>query len=141
MSSIQKLASSLIEEFKVRCSGPSQPIGMLSGGNMQKVVVARECSTGPLLLIAEQPTRGVDIGAAQFIHQKLLELRDAGCAIVLVSADLNEILEMSDTLLVLYEGEIAARLDSPSSVSEEELGLYMLGIRRQQEQYEEEASP
>lgn len=141
MSSIQKLASSLIQEFKVRCSGPSQPIGMLSGGNMQKVVVARECSTGPLLLIAEQPTRGVDIGAAQFIHQKLLELRDAGCAIVLVSADLNEILEMSDTLLVLYEGEIAARLDSPSSVSEEELGLYMLGIRLQQEQYEEEASP
>ncbi|WP_145335075.1 ABC transporter ATP-binding protein [Paenibacillus xylanexedens] len=141
MSSIQKLASSLVEEFKVRCSGPSQPIGMLSGGNMQKVVVARECSTDPDLLIAEQPTRGVDIGAAQFIHQKLLELRDAGSAIVLVSADLNEILEMSDTLLVLYDGKIAARLDSPSSVSEEELGLYMLGIREQQEQYEEEASP
>lgn len=108
---------------------------------MQKVVVARECSTEPDLLIAEQPTRGVDIGAAQFIHQKLLELRDAGSAIVLVSADLNEILEMSDTLLVLYDGKIAARLDSPSSVSEEELGLYMLGIREQQEQYEEEASP
>lgn len=141
MSSVHKLARSLIEEFKVRCSGPMQQIGMLSGGNMQKVVVARECSTGPDLLIAEQPTRGVDIGAAQFIHQKLLDLRDAGCAVVLVSADLNEILEMSDTLLVLYDGKIVARLESPGSVSEEELGLYMLGIQRQQEQFSEEASP
>lgn len=130
-SRIAALASSLVEEFKVRCSGPQQPIGMLSGGNMQKVVVARECSTNPQLLIAEQPTRGVDIGAAQFIHQKLLELRSDKCAIVLVSADLNEILELSDSLLVMYEGQIVAYFDNPSAVSEEELGLYMLGINRQ----------
>ncbi|MEC0172755.1 ABC transporter ATP-binding protein [Paenibacillus graminis] len=130
-SKIAALAASLVEEFKVRCSGPQQPIGMLSGGNMQKVVVARECSTNPQLLIAEQPTRGVDIGAAQFIHQKLLELRSDHCAIVLVSADLNEILELSDSLLVMYEGQIAAFFDKPSAVSEEELGLYMLGIHRQ----------
>ncbi|WP_150269238.1 ABC transporter ATP-binding protein [Paenibacillus tepidiphilus] len=128
---IAKLAAALVEEFKVRCSGPRQPIGMLSGGNMQKVVVARECSTGPQLLIAEQPTRGVDIGAAQFIHQKLLELRGNGCATVLVSADLNEILELSDRLLVMYEGQIVACFEEPSKVSEEELGLYMLGIKRQ----------
>lgn len=130
-SKIAALASSLVEEFKVRCSGTRQPVGMLSGGNMQKVVVARECSTNPQLLIAEQPTRGVDIGAAQFIHQKLLELRSDKCAIVLVSADLNEILELSDSLLVMYEGQIVAYFDNPSAVSEEELGLYMLGINRQ----------
>lgn len=131
---IAALAASLVEEFKVRCSGPQQPIGMLSGGNMQKVVVARECSTSPQLLIAEQPTRGVDIGAAQFIHQKLLELRSAGSGIVLLSADLNEILELSDSLLVMYEGEIVAYFENPSQVSEEELGLYMLGINRQDKQ-------
>ncbi|WP_405104330.1 ABC transporter ATP-binding protein [Paenibacillus sp. FSL K6-1217] len=130
-SRIAALAATLVEEFKVRCSGPQQPIGMLSGGNMQKVVVARECSTNPQLLIAEQPTRGVDIGAAQFIHQKLLELRSANCATLLVSADLNEILELSDSLLVMYEGQIVAYFDHPSAVSEEELGLYMLGINRQ----------
>lgn len=130
-SRIAALASSLVEEFKVRCSGPQQPIGMLSGGNMQKVVVARECATNPQLLIAEQPTRGVDIGAAQFIHQKLLELRSKNCATLLVSADLNEILELSDSLLVMYEGQIVAYFEHPSTVSEEELGLYMLGIHRQ----------
>ncbi|WNS43041.1 ABC transporter ATP-binding protein [Paenibacillus sp. MMS20-IR301] len=130
-SRIAALAVSLVEEFKVRCSGPQQQIGMLSGGNMQKVVVARECSTNPQLLIAEQPTRGVDIGAAQFIHQKLLELRSANCATLLVSADLNEILELSDSLLVMYEGQIVAYFEDPSAVSEEELGLYMLGINRQ----------
>ncbi|MBB6636056.1 ABC transporter ATP-binding protein [Cohnella thailandensis] len=128
---IERLAASLIEAFDVRCSGPKQPIGMLSGGNMQKVVVARECSTEPDLLIAEQPTRGVDIGAAQFIHRKLIELRDRGCAILLVSADLNEILELSDKLLVLYEGRVTAYFEEPSAVGEEELGLYMLGINRQ----------
>ncbi|MGG4146788.1 ABC transporter ATP-binding protein [Paenibacillus algorifonticola] len=131
---IAKLATTLIEEFRVRCSGPNQPIGMLSGGNMQKVVVARECSTAPDLLIAEQPTRGVDIGAAQFIHQKLIELRDGGSGVLLISADLNEILELSDSLLVMYEGQIVAYLEEPSSVSEEELGLYMLGLKRQDEQ-------
>ncbi|UQZ33493.1 ABC transporter ATP-binding protein [Paenibacillus sp. PK3_47] len=130
-SKIAALAASLVEEFKVRCSGPKQQIGMLSGGNMQKVVVARECSTGPQLLIAEQPTRGVDIGAAQFIHQKLLELRSANCATLLLSADLNEIMELSDSLIVMYEGQIVAYFEEPSAVSEEELGLYMLGINRQ----------
>lgn len=134
-SKIASLAAELIEAFKIRCSGPKQPIGMLSGGNMQKVVVARECSANPQLLIAEQPTRGVDVGAAQLIHEKLLELRENQGAIVLVSADLNEVLEISDRLLVMYEGEIVADMEDPSSLSEEELGLYMLGIKRQEPQH------
>lgn len=133
-SSILESAVRLIEDFKIRCSGPKQPIGMLSGGNMQKVVVARECSANPRLLIAEQPTRGVDVGAAQLIHQKLLELREKQGAIVLVSADLNEVLEISDCLLVMYEGQIVAYIEDPSGMSEEELGLYMLGIKRQDAQ-------
>ncbi|MCD9023595.1 ABC transporter ATP-binding protein [Cohnella silvisoli] len=137
---IRKLVDDLISDYKVKCSGPAQEIGMLSGGNMQKVVVARECSTNPKLLIAEQPTRGVDIGAAQFIHQKLIEMRQEGCAIVLVSADLNEIMELSDTLLVMYGGEVVAYIDRPSEVSEEELGLYMLGLQKQSEEEVRRAS-
>jgi general nucleoside transport system ATP-binding protein len=128
-----QFAEKLIDEFKVRCSGPSQEIGMLSGGNMQKVVVARECSTEPELLIAEQPTRGVDVGAAQLIHQKILELRKKGCAVLLVSADLNEVLELSDSLLVMYNGEFVAYYDKPSELTEAELGLNMLGLKRQTE--------
>lgn len=128
---IMRMAEALIDEFKVRCSGPSQPIGMLSGGNMQKVIVARECSTEPILLIAEQPTRGVDVGAAQLIHQKLLEMRDSGCAILLLSADLNEIIELSDSLLVLYDGEFVSYFDASDEVTEEQLGLYMLGLQKQ----------
>ncbi|MNV34252.1 Ribose import ATP-binding protein RbsA [compost metagenome] len=107
---------------------------MLSGGNMQKVVVARESSTEPRLLIAEQPTRGVDVGAAQLIHQKLIDLRSEKCAILLISADLNEILELSDSLAVMYGGEIVGYFDRPSELTEEELGLFMLGIKRQDEE-------
>ncbi|AJY73736.1 ABC transporter ATP-binding protein [Paenibacillus beijingensis] len=130
---MMRLTESQIADFQIKTSGPTQEIGMLSGGNMQKVVVARESSTDPQLLIAEQPTRGVDVGAAQLIHRKLLELRSSGCAILLISADLNEILELSDSLLVMYEGEIVAHFDKPSEITEQELGLYMLGIKRQDE--------
>jgi simple sugar transport system ATP-binding protein len=126
-----KLSESLIEAFKVKASGPAQPIGMLSGGNMQKVVVARESDANPRVLIAEQPTRGVDVGAAQIIHRKMLDLRRDGCAILLLSADLNEVLELSDTLIVMYEGEIVAYFENPSELSEQQLGLYMLGMKRQ----------
>ena len=126
-----KLSESLIEAFQIKASGPAQPIGMLSGGNMQKVVVARESDANPRVLIAEQPTRGVDVGAAQIIHHKMLELRRQGCAILLLSADLNEVLELSDSLIVMYEGEIVAYFDNPSELSEQELGLYMLGTKRQ----------
>lgn len=128
---ILSLANELIEKYKVVCNGSEGKINMLSGGNMQKVIVARECSVEPEILIADQPTRGVDIGAAHFIHEKLLDLRDNGCAILLVSADLNEVMELSDSLIVMYEGEIAAYFESTKGITEEELGLYMLGVKKQ----------
>ena len=119
-----------ISSYEIRCFGNSQNVGMLSGGNMQKVVVARECSHNPKVLIAEQPTRGVDIGAAHIIHKKIMELRDQGCAVLLISADLSEALKLSDVIAVMYEGEIVAYFDSTKGLNEEKLGLYMLGLER-----------
>jgi len=130
---IGKFAEDQIDRYKVRCKGPAQPIGMLSGGNMQKVVVARECEAGPKLLIAEQPTRGVDVGAAQLIHQRLLQMREEGCAILLLSADLNEIMEVSDSLLVMYNGQFVAYYPDAGQVTEEDLGFAMLGLNVQSE--------
>ncbi|WP_336789949.1 ABC transporter ATP-binding protein [Paenibacillus sp. MMO-177] len=130
---ITRFTEEQITRYNVRCKGPEQPIGMLSGGNMQKIVVARECEAAPKLLIAEQPTRGVDIGAARLIHERLLEMRDDGCAILLLSADLNEILEVSDSLLVMYNGQFVAYYPDVKQVTEEELGFAMLGIKRQDE--------
>ncbi len=128
---INELSDELIEEYLVLCKGKTQPIGSLSGGNIQKVVVARECSINPNLLIAEQPTRGVDLGAIEFIHKKLLELRKKGVGILLVSADLNEVMELSDKIIVVYDGEIVAFFDNPKQLTEEKLGLAMLGIEKQ----------
>ena len=119
-----------IKSYEIRCSGNGQNVGMLSGGNMQKVVVARECSHDPEVLIAEQPTRGVDIGAAHIIHKKIMELRDNGCAVLLISADLSEALKLSDVIAVMYEGEIVAYFDNTEGLNEEKLGLYMLGLER-----------
>lgn len=123
-----------ISSYEIRCFGSRQSVGMLSGGNMQKVVVARECSHNPKVLIAEQPTRGVDIGAAHIIHKKIMELRDNGCAVLLISADLNEALKLSDVIAVMYEGEIVAYFDSMEGLNEEMLGLYMLGLERHSEE-------
>lgn len=125
--SIERFANDCIKEYEIRCNGGATELSMLSGGNMQKVVVARECSTSPTVLIAEQPTRGVDIGAAHIIHEKILKLRDEGCAILLLSADLSEIMRLSDSLIVMYDGKIVAYFDDPSQVTEQELGLCMLG--------------
>ena len=128
---IAKRAEELVEEFQIVCSSPKQLVGMLSGGNMQKVVVARELSGKPKLVIANQPSRGVDVGATEFIHKKLLELRDEGAAVLLVSADLNEVMSLSDSLAVFYGGEVAAYFEDSKEVTEEELGLYMLGLKHQ----------
>jgi simple sugar transport system ATP-binding protein len=128
---ISRLSRSLIESFHITCAGADQKISMLSGGNMQKVVIARECSVAPKLLIANQPTRGVDIGSAEFIHQKLLRLRAEKTAILLISADLNEVIELSDRLIVFFEGNIFAYFENPSMIREEELGLAMLGLKKQ----------
>lgn len=107
-----------------------QPISMLSGGNMQKVVAARELGGDPAVVVADQPTRGVDVGAIEFIHKKLVALRDAGSCILLVSADLSEVFALADRILVFHGGEITAEIRSVADVSEQQLGRYMLGVER-----------
>ena len=103
----------------------------MSGGNMQKVVIAREFSfDAPVLLIA-QPTRGVDVGAIEFIHARILEKRNEGCAILLCSADLDEVFRLSDRIITLYEGEITGQFQA-GSISKEEIGYYMTGSRRKE---------
>ncbi|MDX9899009.1 MAG: ABC transporter ATP-binding protein [Spirochaetia bacterium] len=121
----------LIQEYTVKCSSPDQEVGMLSGGNIQKVVVAREFSSDPSLIVADQPTRGIDVGATEFIRARLVELRDEGAAVLLVSADLNEVMELSDSLIVMYGGTIRAYVPDAKVVTEEELGLFMLGLKNQ----------
>lgn len=125
---IHRYAADLITKFQILCREDSEPVGSLSGGNMQKVVVAREFSSDPDLLIANQPTRGIDVGANEFIWNKLLELRDQGKAIILVSADLNEIMELSDSIMVMCDGRRTAFFEDADTVTEYELGKYMLGI-------------
>ena len=117
-----------LQEFDVRGGGPTTRAGSLSGGNQQKVVIAREVSRNPSVLIAAQPTRGLDVGAIEFVHRRLVEQRDAGKAVLLVSLELEEIVSLSDRILVLYEGRIVAEF--PPDVSEEEIGIAMIGGRR-----------
>ncbi len=126
---LSRRCDELIREYRVKCKSSRQQVGMLSGGNIQKVIVAREFSNQPDIIIANQPTRGIDVGATEFIRRRLLEFRDAGCAIILVSADLNEIFALSDRLAVMYKGKFAGLFTNVSSVTEEELGRYMLGLK------------
>lgn len=121
-------ARRLITEFDVRGGGPQTAASSLSGGNQQKVILAREVSRDPHVLIAAQPTRGLDVGAIEFVHRRLVEQRDQGRAILLVSFELDEILSLADRILVVYEGEIAGEYGP--DVSEEELGIAMTGGRR-----------
>jgi ABC-type uncharacterized transport system ATPase subunit len=130
LRAIRQNAQRLIERFNIVAKSPETPLSALSGGNMQKVVLARELSASPRLLIAAQPTRGVDIGAIEFIHAQLLEARAQGLAILLISADLSEVMRLSDRLIVLHNGQIVAQFDDPSALSEEEIGLHMLGSKR-----------
>jgi general nucleoside transport system ATP-binding protein len=115
----------LLQEFDVRGGGPQTLAGGLSGGNQQKVVLAREIDRNPKALIAAQPTRGLDVGAIEFVHRRLVEERDAGRAVLLVSLELEEILSLSDRILVIFEGEIVGEFGP--GVSEEELGVAMIG--------------
>lgn len=128
---IDSNASELIRQFNILTPSSSVPVGSLSGGNMQKVILAREFSSEPRLLIAAQPTRGVDIGAIEFIHQQLVDKRTEGLAILLISADLQEVMKLSDRIMVMYNGEIAAIFQNSPDLTEEKLGLYMLGAARQ----------
>ncbi len=131
---IKKLSLELINRFAVKTNSEREKVGSLSGGNIQKVVVAREWNTDPKLMIAEQPTRGIDVGSANYIHKELIEMRNNGKGILLVSADLNEVLSLSDRLVVMEEGQIVAYFDSLKGVTENQLGLYMLGVEHQSEE-------
>ncbi|MFA7108659.1 MAG: ABC transporter ATP-binding protein [Sphaerochaetaceae bacterium] len=130
---IRKWSEELISEFQIKASSPKVPIKMLSGGNIQKVIVAREFSKNSDCIIANQPTRGIDIGAAKFIHLKLIELRDKGAGVLLLSADLSEIKSMSDSLLVIFNGQFVAYFEDANKVTEEQLGKFMLGVEKQDE--------
>lgn len=121
-----------IREFMVRAKDENQAIGSLSGGNIQKAIVAREFRAPSDLLVLNQPTRGVDVGAISFIHSKILEMRQADKAILLSSADLNELISLSDRILVMHKGRVAASLSNTPKVTEQELGLYMLGLKKQE---------
>jgi general nucleoside transport system ATP-binding protein len=122
-------AGRLLKEFDVRGGRPQTLASALSGGNQQKVVVAREVSRNPRILVAAQPTRGLDVGAIEFVHRRLVKERDEGRAILLVSFELEEIQSLSDRILVIYEGRIVG--EYAPGVSEEELGIAMTGGRRQ----------
>ncbi len=128
---IRKTICDSIHSFGIKCDGPESPVRTLSGGNIQKVVAAREFTSEPRVLIANQPTRGIDIGASELIHNKILELRDAGTAVLLISADINELMEVSDSLIVLCGGRIVAYFESLEGLTENELGEYMLGLKEQ----------
>lgn len=128
---IRSFANRLIEQFDVRSGqGAVTRARSMSGGNQQKAIIAREIDKAPELLIAVQPTRGLDVGAIEYIHKQLVEQRDAGKAVLLVSLELDEVMNVSDRILVMYEGEIVGEFD-PHKVTVEELGLYMAGAKRE----------
>ncbi len=128
---IRSYAQRLIEQYDVRSGqGPITTARSMSGGNQQKAIVAREIDKDPQLLIAVQPTRGLDVGAIENVHRQIVAQRDAGKAVLLVSLELDEVMSLSDRILVMYEGEIVGQLD-PKTTTAEELGLYMAGAKRE----------
>ncbi|MBR6028504.1 MAG: ABC transporter ATP-binding protein [Clostridia bacterium] len=127
---IREYAKKVFERFDIRAAGLDTAVGSMSGGNMQKVVVAREFSFDTPVLIISQPTRGVDIGAMDFIHQQIVEKRNAGCAILLVSADLDELYRLSDRMVTIYEGEITGEF-KPEDIPKTEISYYMTGGRKE----------
>jgi simple sugar transport system ATP-binding protein len=126
-SKIQEVAKRLVEQFDVRTPGITVPASNLSGGNQQKVIVARELSRPIRLLIASQPTRGLDVGSIEYIHQQIIRKRDEGCAVFVVSSELDEILSLSDRIAVMYKGQIMAILPA-AEATKEQLGLLMAGV-------------
>ena len=130
---VQKYATRLIEQYDVRSGqGPITIARSMSGGNQQKAIIAREVDKDPELLIAVQPTRGLDVGAIEYIHKQIVAERDKGKAVLLVSLELDEVMNLSDRILVMYEGEIVGEFD-PKTTTVEELGLYMAGAKKQGE--------
>ena len=114
----------------MRPANPLLPARTLSGGNQQKLIIGRELELDPRLLLVSQPTRGVDIGAIEFIHRKLVALRDRGCAVLLVSAELEEVTALADRLLIIHHGRLVGEVD-PKTATHEEIGLLMTGGGKQ----------
>lgn len=128
---IENESKYLIDEYNVLCKSSKQKVNMLSGGNIQKVVVAREFSSNPKLIIADQPTRGIDVGAAEFIHKKLVSLSRENAAVLLVSADLTEVMQLSDSIIAFNNGKIVGYFPDTSGLNDVLLGEYMLGLKKQ----------
>ena len=127
---IRSYAEKLIDQYDIRSGqGPVTMARSMSGGNQQKAIIAREIDKNPSLLVAVQPTRGLDVGAIEYIHRQIVAQRDAGKAVLLVSLEMDEVLDVSDRILVMYEGEIVGELD-PKKTNPEEMGLYMAGAKR-----------
>ena len=130
--SIRDYAEKLIDEYDVRSGqGAVTTARSMSGGNQQKAIIGREIDKGPSLLVAVQPTRGLDVGAIESVHKQIVAQRDAGKAVLLVSLEMDEVLDVSDRILVMYEGEIVGELD-PKKTNPEEMGLYMAGAKRKE---------
>lgn len=136
---IRTYGEQMVKDYQILCKNQDVEIGSLSGGNIQKGVLARELSGDPTVVVANQPTRGVDVGATEFIRQQLIDMRDQKKGVLLITSDLNEVLGLSDSLIVMYEGKIVAYISDVSSMTEAELGTYMLGIQRQSEEQIKEA--
>ena len=134
LTKVKEFTNNLVKEFIVKHDNTKQAIKDLSGGNIQKVIVGREFLYNPNLLIVNQPTRGIDVGAIEFIRHKILEMREAKKAILLISSDLGEVLSLSDSIIVMHEGEIVGYIEDAKNITEEELGLYMLGVKRDSEE-------
>jgi simple sugar transport system ATP-binding protein len=129
-AAIEERATELVEMFDVRTPSIMTPVGSLSGGNQQKVIAARELTRPVKLLIASQPTRGLDVGSIEFIHQRIVEARDKGAAVLLISAELDEILGLSDRIAVIYKGQIIDTLNARDA-TREQLGLLMAGVAKE----------
>ncbi len=131
-STIERYAREIYEKFDIRGAGLDSDVGSMSGGNMQKVVVAREFSFDTPVLIISQPTRGVDVGAIEFIHKAIIEKRNSGAAILLCSADLDEVFRLSDRIITMYEGKVTGSF-AADAITKEEIGYYMTGDRSEKE--------
>jgi simple sugar transport system ATP-binding protein len=127
---IDSTSNELVKKFNILAPTIDVPVNALSGGNIQKVVVARELSSNPKVIIASQPVRGIDVGSEELVHNFIKDARDSGCAVLLVSADLDEILKLSTRILVIYNGEIVKTFNKVEGLKGEDLGPYMLGVKR-----------
>ncbi len=138
MKTISEFAEKVVRAFSIAAARPGEGIATLSGGNLQKVVVGRELSGDPAFIIANQPTRGLDVGSIEFVHKTLVEERDKGAGILLVSVELDEVMALSDRILILYRGRIQGELDA-ATATEEEVGILMAGGKLQDLKHDQPA--